>query len=137
MSISDEVLLPQEAARAAVRADLDLVDAAYARLRAADTDLVGTAFRIEVAERLETQHRVNRGLSYRMFGEIEDPVDSFDESELPPGMNACDLLRQRLRVTRGEIRRRFAVAARIRPRRSLTGPALPPALPELAAAVEN
>jgi len=137
MSISDEVLLPQEAACAAVRADLDLIDAAYARLRAADTDLVGNAFRIEIAERLETQHRVNRGLSYRMFGEIEQPIDGLGEAALPPGTRAGDLLRQRLRITRGEVRRRFALAARIRPRRSLTGPTLPPALPELAAAIEH
>lgn len=137
MSISERVLLPQEAARAAVRADLDLIEAAYARVRAADTDLVGNAFRIEVAERLEAQDRVNRGLSYRMFGEIEQPVDGGAEADVPPGTNVCDVLRRRLRITRGEIRRRFRLAARIRPRRSLTGPTLPPALPELAAAVEN
>jgi hypothetical protein len=71
MAFLDQVS-PAEAARARVRADLDLIDAAQARLRAADTDVVGNAFRIEIAERLETQHRVNRGLSYRMFGEIAD-----------------------------------------------------------------
>jgi hypothetical protein len=42
----------------------------------------------------------------------------------------------RLRITPSEITRRFKLAARIRPRRSLTGPPVPAELPELAAAVE-
>ncbi len=47
------------------------------------------------------------------------------------------LLWQRLRISTGEIRRRMRIAARIRPRRSLTGPELPPELPHLAEAVED
>ncbi len=43
---------------------------------------------------------------------------------------------RRLRITPHEITRRFKLAARIRPRRSLTGPPVAPELPELAAAVE-
>jgi hypothetical protein len=128
-------LLPADAAQAQVRADLDLIDAAYARLCAADTDLVGNAFRVEVAERLETQARINRGLSYRMFGEIADPADGPDDPGLPADNTVRDLLWHRLRLTRGEVLRRFRLAARIRPRRSLTGPPLDPELPELAAAV--
>ena len=42
------------------------------------------------------------------------------------------MLWQRLRITPNEITRRFKLAARIRPRRSLTGPPLPPELPTLA-----
>lgn len=136
MSAPDQVLLPAEAARAAIRADLDIIDAAHARLRAADTDLVGNAFRIDMAERLETQQRVNRGLSYRAFGEIADPTDGPDDPALPADIKVRDLLWQRLRITRGEVQRRFRIAARIRPRRSVTGPPLPPELPEVATAVE-
>ena len=62
--------LTAEAVHKAVRAELDLVDAAHDRLRSICTDLAGNAFRIEIAERLEAQERVNRGLSYRMSGEI-------------------------------------------------------------------
>ncbi|TDH51524.1 HNH nuclease, partial [Mycobacterium eburneum] len=58
MAHTDQVQLPAQAARAQIRADLDLIDAAHARLRAADTDLVGNAFRVEMADRLETQHRL-------------------------------------------------------------------------------
>ncbi|MGB3473674.1 MAG: HNH endonuclease signature motif containing protein [Mycobacterium sp.] len=135
--MSDQVLPPAAAARAAIRADLALIDDAQARLRAADTDIVGNAFRVEVAEHLEAQHRVNRGLSYRIFGEIAAPADGPDDPRLPADTKISDLLWTRLRITRGEVRRRFRLAARIRPRRSLTGPPLPPELPDVAAAVED
>jgi hypothetical protein len=112
-----------------VRAELEAIDRAYAALRATCTDLVGNTFRIEVAERLESQQRVNRGLCYRMFGEIEQPAAGSGRAAVR------DKLAAQLRLTAGEVRRRFRVAARIRPRPSLTGPTLPPELPELAAAV--
>lgn len=135
--MSDQVLPPAAAARAAIRADLALIDDAQARLRSADTDLVGNAFRVEVAEHLELQHRVNRGLSYRIFGEIADPADGPDDPRLPADTKINDLLWARLRITRAELRRRFRIAARIRPRRNLTGPPAPPELPGVAAAVED
>jgi hypothetical protein len=129
--------LPVDAARAQVHADLELIDAAYARLRRAPTDLVGNAFRVEVAERLETLDRVNRGLSYRMFAEIADPVDGPDDPALPSDVATRHLLGARLRITSAEVKRRFRVSVRICPRRSLTGPALAPELPKLAEAVEE
>lgn len=119
-----------------VRAELAVIDTAHDRLRSVCTDLAGNAFRIEVAEHLEAQQRTNRGLSYRMFGEIADPVDGTDDPRLPAGVKVRDLLASRLRLTAGEVRRRFRVASRIRPRRSLTGPPLHAELPTLAAAVE-
>lgn len=125
--------LTAQAVHDRVRAELDAVDAAYDRLRLTCTDLAGNAFRIEVAERLEGQQRVNRGLSYRMFGEIAEPVDG---PGVPAGVKVRDVLASRLRLTAAEVKRRFALAARIRQRRSLSGPPLPPELPALAAAVE-
>ncbi|WP_167102527.1 HNH endonuclease signature motif containing protein [Mycobacterium sp. DL592] len=127
--------LTAEAVQEVVRAELDAIEGAYTRLRTTCTDLVGNAFRIEMAERLEYQQRTNRGLSYRMFGEIAEPMDGPDDGRLPVGVKMRDALAARLRLTGGEVRRRFRVAARIRPRRSLTGPPLAPELPELAAAV--
>jgi hypothetical protein len=129
-------VLPVDAVRAQVRADLEAIDAAYARLRATCTDLVGNAFRVETAERLEALDRVNRGLSYRMFGEMADPVDGPNDPALPADVPIRRLLASRLRITSAEVKRRFRVAVRIRPRRSLSGPCLPPELPRLAAAVE-
>ena len=129
-------LSPPEVVRDRVCAELDVIDAAQARLRELSTDLVGNAFRIEMAGRLETQERVTRGLSYRVFGEIADPPDGPDDPGLPAGVKVIDLLRSRLTLTAGEVRRRMKVAARITPRRSMTGPPRPPELPALAAAVE-
>ena len=118
-------------ARERIAAALEAIDAAHAVLRDTSSDVVGNNFRVDVAERLETQLRANRGLMYRFFGEIADPPDG---GESIPAVRAR--LQARLRVTPGEVVRRFKLAARIRPRRSLTGPPVQPELPELAAAVE-
>ncbi|WP_219070957.1 DUF222 domain-containing protein, partial [Candidatus Mycobacterium methanotrophicum] len=110
---------------------LDAIDAAHDVLRETSSDLLGNGFRVDVAERLETQERANRGLMYRFFGEIADPPD---ESGTIAAMRSA--LWARLRITPNEITRRVTLAARIRPRRSLTGPPVAPELPALAAAVE-
>jgi hypothetical protein len=120
-----------EEARERISAALDAIDAAHAVLRDTSSDVVGNRFRVDVAERLETQDRTNRGLMYRFFAEIAEPPD---RSESVPAVR--EMLWARLRLTPREIIRRFKLAARIRPQRSLTGPPLPPELPELAAAVE-
>lgn len=69
---------------------------------------------------------------YRFFGEIADPPDEIDSSA-----QVRSALWRRLRITPREITRRFKLAARICPRRSLAGPTLPAQLPELATAVES
>ena len=121
-----------EQARERITAALAAIDAAHDLLRETPSDLVGTKFRVDVAERLETQERVNRGLMYRFFGEIADPPD--EAASLAVARSA---LWKRLRIAPAEITRRFKLAARIRPRRALTGPPVPPELPALAAAVET
>ncbi len=68
---------------------------------------MGNAFRVEVAQRLETQHRINRGLMYRFFGELIDPPDGPDDPDLPAGTVISKLLWQRLRITTAEVRRRM------------------------------
>ena len=62
-------------ARGQILAALAAIDAAHNVMRETSSGLVGNTFRIEVAERLETQERTNRGLMYRFFGEIADPPD--------------------------------------------------------------
>ena len=136
MSIARPYLPPQDA-REAVLAALDAIDAAHAQLRKTSTDLVGNAFRVEVAVRLERQQRFGLGQSYRMFGELADPPDGLEAPGLGAGPSLRDTLTQRLHITAAELRRRFRLAARITPRRSLTGPPRPPELPELAAAVAD
>src|SRR5690349_18810111 len=119
-----------EAARTRLRVLLDHVDAAYSEMRSLSSDEVGNAFRVEMAERLESQERSNRGLMYRVFGQIADPPD---DTYVP---TVRDALWARLRITPAEITRRIKLAARILPRRQLTGPPLAPELVEVAAAVE-
>jgi len=120
-----------------IRAALDAIDAGYARLRAACSDTVGNAFRVNVAERLETQCRINRGQMYRFFGELAEPPDGPDDPALPPGAVISKLLWQRLRITAGDVKDRMKTAVRIRPRHTLTGQELEPELAHLAAAVES
>lgn len=96
-------------------------------MRTLSTDEVGTRFRIELADRLETQERVNRGLMYRVFGQLADPPD---ESEIAPVLT--DRLCARLRIPLREFRRRVRVAAPISPRRQVCGPPLPAQLPQVA-----
>ncbi|MDT5047523.1 MAG: hypothetical protein QOG75_3397 [Mycobacterium sp.] len=119
-----------EQAREQILTALDAIDAAHHVMRETSSGLVGNAFRVDVAERLETQERANRGLMYRFFGEIADPPDEAGAIAV-----VRSALWQRLRITPQEITRRFNLAIRIRPRRSLTGPAVAPELAELAAAV--
>jgi hypothetical protein len=112
-----------------VEGDLAVIDAALTRIRESSTDLLDPAARLEVAVRVETIARVVGGLSYRVIGEIVDPVDGPG----PRGVKAK--LARVLRVNRSEVDRRAKLAARIRPRRQVSGPALPPELPRLADAM--
>jgi hypothetical protein len=132
----DRPFLTADAARARVDADLDAIDVALERLRATSTELVGNAFRVEMAERLERQLRTVMGLSYRTVGEIVDPPDGAEDPALPAGVKVRDLLCRRLRIVPSEVRRRAKLAARIRARRSLTGAPLPPELPTLSKAID-
>ncbi len=119
-----------EAARERIAAALAAIDDAHVVLRQTSSDEVGSAFRVEVAERLESQERANRGLMYRFFGEIADPPD---EASMVPAV--IDRLWARLRITPKEIRRRMKVAGRIRPRRQLSGAPLEAELAVVAEAV--
>jgi hypothetical protein len=125
-----------EAARERLSVALELIDSGVALLRDTPSDTVGNGFRVDVAEHLETQQRALGGLSYRMFGELFEPPDGPDPTMVEDA-SLRDVLWARLRITPAEIRRRARVAARIAPRRSLTGPPLEPELPDLAAAVEK
>ena len=121
-----------EAARQRWAVLLDQVDAAHQEMRELSSDEVGNAFRVDMADRLETQNRVNRGLMYRVFGQIADPPD---ETAMVP--ETRQRLGARLRIPTREVTRRFKMAARIRPRRQLVGPPLPPQMPVVAEAVAS
>ncbi len=108
----------------------ELVDGAYAEMRALSSDAVGNEFRAALVERLETQDRLNRGLMYRFCAQLADPPD---EAAMAPKL--VNSLAARLRVTPGEIKRRMKLGARLSPRRQLSGPPLPPELAHVAQAV--
>ena len=119
-----------QAARERYRELCDQVDAAYGEMGELCSDAVGNEFRVELAERLETQERTNRGLMYRVFGQIADPPD---EPGLVPMLT--DRLGARLRLSSNEIKRRFKLGRRIRPQRQISGPPTPPELAVVADAV--
>ena len=110
-----------EAARERFRELADQVDAAHDQMRSLSSDEVGNAFRSELAERLETQERTNRGLMYRTFGQIADPPD---EAAMAPVL--VNSLAARLRIPPREVKRRMKVAGRIRPRRQLAASSATP-----------
>jgi Domain of unknown function (DUF222) len=119
----------REAARERFRALADQVESAYAEIRCLSSDEVGNEFRVEMAEHLATQERSNRGLMYRVFGEIADPPDQ--TAMVPAVVNS---LAGRLRIAPREVKRRMKVAARIRPRTER--PAAAAALPHITAAMQ-
>ena len=119
-----------QAARERLRELCDQVDAAYGEMGELCSDAVGNEFRVDVAERLETQERLNRGLMYRFFGEIADPPD---EAGLVAMLT--DRLGARLRLSSNEIKRRMKLGRRLRPQRQISGPPTPPEFAVVADAV--
>ena len=110
----------------------DQVDAAYAEMRELSSDEVGNEFRTRLVERLETQERTNRGLMYRFFGQIADPPE-----ESAAAAAAVNSLAARLRIPPREVKRRMKTAARLCPRRQVSGPPLPPEWEHVAEAVAS
>src|SRR5258705_8277284 len=104
-----------EAARERFPALADQVDAAYDEMRALSSAEVGNEFRTELAERLETQERTNRGLMYRAFGEMADPPD-----EAGMGPVLVNSFAARLRIPPRGVKRRMKPAGRLRPPRPLS-----------------
>ena len=124
-------LVTAEAARERFRALADAVDAAYVEMRGLSSAEVGNEFRVEMAERFEVQERTNRGLMYRFFGQIADPPD---ETAMVP--TVVNRLAARLRIPPAEVKRRMKTAARVLPRRALSGPPVAPELAQVAEALE-
>src|SRR5690625_2069289 len=129
---SEPRALSEQEARERIDTALSAIDAAQQVLRETCSELTDPDFHIAFAERLENQERINRGLMYRVFGELCDPPDSNRVAT-----KVRDALWSRLHIPPAEIKRRCRLAHRIRPRRSLSGAPIAPEFPELAAAVET
>lgn len=120
--------LTGDAARERFSALLDRAEAAYREMAELPSDEVGNHYRTQIAEHLEIQHRLNRALTYRIFGQIADPPDG-----TAPAPAIKQRLAARLRIPVREVTRRFKTGTRLLPRRQLTGPPLPP---EMSAAAD-
>ncbi|ODR06487.1 HNH nuclease [Mycolicibacillus koreensis] len=131
MESGPRALSAQEACER-IDAALSAIEAGQQVLRDTCSELTDVDFHIAFAERLEHQERINRGLMYRVFGELCDPPDSADIVT-----KVRDALWARLHITPAEIKRRCRTANRIRPRHSISGAPIAPEFPELSAAVES
>jgi hypothetical protein len=87
-------------------------------------------------ELLDPQHR--REVVARSVPAVDHQIINRLAAEAGPkalgGTNLADVLSTRLRISKGEARRRIKRAGLLGPRRAITGEALPPMLPNVAAA---
>ncbi len=105
-----------------------VLDAAVAAVGAVDWETLPAWERVEAMERLEAARRRAIACAY----DVAAAVDRCDDTEL--GGVRCKLIADVLRITTREARRRLNDAAQLRPRTTLAGSPLPPALPATAKA---
>src|ERR1700704_3241028 len=117
-----------ETARERFRELLGQVDAAYDEMRSLSSDGVGNEFRVQLAEHLETQERTNRGLMYRVFGEIADPPDEVEYVPVLPG-KLCARLRIPPATAAARIRIALSLATTARSITARTGHRTAPPMP--------
>jgi Domain of unknown function (DUF222) len=107
----------------------DGLHAAVSRLCELSFDVLTTPERLTMLERLEVE---TRRLPVPQHALINQLAAQADKTEL--GGTLAWALANRLRITRGEAKRRIAEAADLGERRALTGEPLPPLLPATAEA---
>src|ERR1700748_3295805 len=115
---------------AAVFAAVDRFDAAQAELAALSFDALDAPQALAVKDRLETVARRQSAVDHRLSRQL---VCQSSAVELG-GTSWTDVLSNRLRIGRGEARRRLDEAEDLGPRIALTGEPLAPVLPNVAAA---
>lgn len=92
-------------------------------------DALTTPERLALLERCEKLRRRLPALEHPLINQLAEQADSDELGGKLPWA-----LADRLRITRGEARRRIAAAADLGERRNMVGESLPPVLPETAAA---
>jgi hypothetical protein len=115
--------------RAEIAAAFDALHTARARVNGLSFDALTTPERLAYLEQLERDARRAPVASHTLINQIGEQAD---ENALGGRLPA--VLAARLRISRGEARRRVAEAAELGPRRALTGEALPPLLTATATA---
>jgi hypothetical protein len=108
-------------------AGYDALESVLDEIVALDADALSTAECIELLERNERVARRLPALQHRLIDRLlHAPVEEL-------GGTPCRVLADRLRIRRGEARRRIEEAADLGPRRALSGEPLPPRLEATAA----
>ena len=119
----------RSSSRDEIQADLNSLRAAVSRVVGHSYDALTTPERLALLEGLERETRRLRAPGHELINQIAERAGP---QEL--GGPLPHALADRLRITRGEARRRVAEAADLGPRRALTGEPLPPVLTGTAAA---
>jgi hypothetical protein len=115
--------------REEIQQDFDALRAVVSRIVGRSFEALTTPERLNLLERLERETRRLRAPGHELINQLAEQAGP-DELGGPLPHALAD----RLRITRGEARRRVAEAADLGPRRALTGEALPPLLTATAAA---
>jgi hypothetical protein len=119
--------------REAVIAVFDELDAVVDKMLALSFDAVTTEEKLALQNRLDRNLRRAPAVEHRLVGALA--------AEASPtalgGTSLTEVLATRLRISKGEARRRIRHAELLGPRQALTGEPLPPKLPNTAAAQER
>jgi hypothetical protein len=123
-----------------MRSDREAVLAAYDELDAAFDTVLGLSFdALTSTEKLNLQNRMERNLrrapavEHRLINELAAEADP----KALGGTSWADVLATRLHISKQDAKRRIKQAELLGPRTALTGEALPPKLPHVAAARER
>ncbi len=116
--------------REAITAALDRFEAAQAEVAALAFDVLTAPEVLNVKDRLETVNRRQAAVDHRLTHQLTAQASPADLS----AKSWTDALSNRLRIGRGEARRRLDEADDLGPRTTITGQPLQPVLPNVAAA---
>jgi hypothetical protein len=116
--------------REAITATLDRFEAAQAEVAALAFDVLTAPEVLSVKDRLETVNRRQAAVDHRLTHQLTSQASAVDLG----AKSWTDVLSNRLRIGRGEARRRLDEADDLGPRTAMTGQPSQPALPNVAAA---
>ncbi|HVQ52336.1 MAG TPA: DUF222 domain-containing protein [Mycobacterium sp.] len=116
--------------REAITAALGRFDAAQAELAALSFDALSAPEVLAVKDRLETAGRRQAAVDHRLTQQLTSQASPVELG----GKSWTDVLSNRLRISRGQARRRLDEAEDLGPRITMTGEPLEPLLPNVAAA---
>jgi Domain of unknown function (DUF222) len=116
--------------REAITAALDQFDAAQANVAALSFQVLSAPEALAVKDRLETISRRQAAVDHRLTCQLTSQTSPVELG----GKSWTDVLCNRLRIGRGDARRRLDEADDLGPRTAITGEPLQPLLPNVAAA---